>query len=109
MLAWGDVADPCAAAAPGEERGREAQVGPGGRGPQDKAVPSSRRRPANSDSGRRRHAAAYLLWGLAGVLAIVDFLEYTGTVRLMSTDLANLLLGLPAAMLAIGGAIVYGT
>lgn len=48
------------------------------------------------------------MWAVAAILAIFDFLAYVGTVTLMSTDVATVLLGGPMVFLALGGAVVYG-
>ena len=65
---------------------------------------------AAAHSGRRRHhLTAYVLWAVAAVLGILDLLVYTESVSWLSTDGANVLLGLPAAMFAIVGGIAYGT
>lgn len=63
----------------------------------------------NEADRRRRHRIAYLLWIPAAILGAVDLLDYTGLVAPVSRDAAIVLLGAPAVLLALVGAIVYGT
>ena len=59
---------------------------------------------------RRRHAIAYVLFAVAVVLAVSHAFEHFGTFRLMSAGLEDLLIGWPmAVVLAVTGAIIYGT
>lgn len=59
---------------------------------------------------RRRHIAAAIIWVVAALIAVSHFFEHAGTVQIMSPLLEDLLLGWPmAALLAVGGAVIYGT
>jgi hypothetical protein len=59
---------------------------------------------------RRRHAIAYVMFAVAVVLAVSHFFEHYGALRLMSSGLEDLFIGWPmAAILALSGAIIYGT
>jgi uncharacterized membrane protein len=59
---------------------------------------------------RRRHAIAYVMLGIAALLAVSHAFEHFGMFHLMSAGLEDLLIGWPmAAVLAISGAIIYGT
>lgn len=57
---------------------------------------------------RRRHLLAFALWAVSASLALMTFFVYTGALDVMSTDAATVVLGLPAALLAIIGGIAYG-
>lgn len=58
----------------------------------------------------RRHIAAFSMWALAVILAVSHIFEHTGTLRLMSPGLEDILIGWPmAGVLAVSGAFVYGT
>ncbi len=59
---------------------------------------------------QRRNRIAYVLWVVAGLLAVSHIFEHTGTIELISQGFEDLLLGWPmAGLLAIVGGIVYGT
>lgn len=59
---------------------------------------------------QRRHAIAYALFVVAGVMAVSHFFEHAGALRLLSPGLQDLLLGWPmAALIGLAGAIIYGT
>ena len=58
---------------------------------------------------RRRRLGAYGMWAVAAVLAGADFFVYIGVWPVLSPSQGTVVLGLPAAALAIGGAILYGT
>lgn len=49
------------------------------------------------------------MWGLAAVMGALDFLVYVDALQWMSASAATFLLGGPMVLLALGGAIVYGT
>ena len=57
---------------------------------------------------RWKHVTAYGLWAMSAMLGIGVFLVYTSVLEAVSTDTANVVLGFPAIVLAITGAIVYG-
>ena len=53
---------------------------------------------------------AYVMFAVAAVLAVSHVFEHFGTFQLMSPGLEDLLIGWPmAGMLAVSGAIIYGT
>lgn len=52
---------------------------------------------------------AYGLWVLAALLGVADFLVFTGVLSVMAPDVGTVVLGLPAVLLVLIGAIVYGT
>lgn len=57
----------------------------------------------------RRHTTAYIMFGLAVVIAVGHFFQHWGVVELMDPALADLLIGWPmAGVLAVAGALVYG-
>jgi len=57
----------------------------------------------------RRHVIAYVLFVVAGVMAVAHFFEHAGTFTIVSPGFADLFLGWPmAGVLALIGAIVYG-
>ncbi|HVB01529.1 MAG TPA: hypothetical protein VNE42_09755 [Acidimicrobiales bacterium] len=59
---------------------------------------------------RRRHISAAIMWSVAACLAIAHLFEHTGTLRIMSLGLEDILIGWPmAGVLTITGAVVYGT
>lgn len=59
---------------------------------------------------RRRHTIAFALYALAAVIAIGHFFEHAGTLNLMALSLEDIFIGWPmAGVLAVTGAIVYGT
>jgi hypothetical protein len=50
------------------------------------------------------------MFAVAVVLAVSHFFEHYGALRLMSSGLEDLFIGWPmAAILALSGAIIYGT
>ena len=58
----------------------------------------------------RRHIQAFVLYGVAVVIAIGHFFEHAHVFELMSPGLEDLLIGWPmAALLAFVGAVRYGT
>lgn len=58
----------------------------------------------------RRHVQAYVLYGIAIVIAVGHFFEHAHAFQLMSPGLEDLLIGWPmAAFLALVGAMRYGT
>lgn len=57
---------------------------------------------------RRRHLTAYVLAAMSAVLGVTIFLIYVGTVDVISPNTATVVLGLPAAIIAIAAAITYG-
>ncbi|MBI2708873.1 MAG: hypothetical protein HYX34_04175 [Actinobacteria bacterium] len=73
---------------------------------QAQAAAARRRR---APDPRRRHATAYAMWAVAGVLGVLDFLVYTNVVAFMSASVATLALGGPMVGLAVAGALVYGS
>ncbi len=59
---------------------------------------------------RRRHAIAYAMFTVAAVMAITHVFAHAGSVTVLAQGWQDLLLGWPmAGMIAISGAIVYGT
>lgn len=59
---------------------------------------------------RRRHIEAFVLWGVAVVIAATHLIEHTGALRIMSLSLEDLLIGWPVAgILGVAGGIIYGT
>lgn len=59
---------------------------------------------------RRRHRIAYVMYAVAAVMAVAHVFEHGGAFNLMSPGLEDILIGWPmAAVLALVGAIVYGT
>lgn len=59
---------------------------------------------------QKRHAIAYSLFAIAGVMAVSHFFEHAGAFQLLSPGLQDLLLGWPmAALIGLAGAIIYGT
>lgn len=57
---------------------------------------------------RRKHLTAYVLWAVSATLGIAIFFVYTSVFQAISTNAASVLLGFPAIILAITGAIAYG-
>ena len=63
----------------------------------------------DSSRHRRRHAIAFILYGVAAILAVSHAFEHFGTFTVMSPGLSDLLIGWPmAALMALTGAIIYG-
>lgn len=57
----------------------------------------------------RRHVIAYVMWAVAGIMAIGHFFEHLGTFTIVSSGFEDLVLGWPMAMLiAVAGVFVYG-
>ena len=58
---------------------------------------------------KRRHVLAWVLMGLAPVIALTHMLEHVGVFNPFSAGLEDLTIGYPtAAVLFVTGAIVYG-
>lgn len=60
-------------------------------------------------SPAHRHLLAYLLWVVATIAGVLDFLVYVGVLDIMSASLATVVLGGPMVVGALAGAVVYGT
>lgn len=88
------------------KRRRQAQQGAARKTQRDQVIARAQQVP--EATRRRKHFTAYVLWAVAATLGIAIFLIYTNVVQTMSTDAANVLLGFPAIILAITGAIAYG-
>jgi hypothetical protein len=59
---------------------------------------------------QRRHTVAFVIWGLAAIVAIGHFFEHAGTVQIVSASFQDLAIGWPmAGLLAVVGGVIYGT
>ena len=58
---------------------------------------------------RRRRRIAFALWAVAAASGVLDFLVYVDAIDIMSPGVANFVLGGPMVVLAVAGAIVYGS
>lgn len=85
------------------------------RAAQERSAEEARRQQAAAELRRAlrgnstRHMIAFVMFGVAGVIALAHFFEHFGAFTIVSQGFEDVFLGWPmAALIAFGGAIVYG-